>query len=294
MMKTLRRPQFRYGVIVIVLILAWYFLFSFRPIAMSLRIALSDYQLLHPGSSPWVGVKHFQTLLFDYSLFWKAVQNTAVYTLLITVVTVPLALLLSSCLAQVVRGRAFYQAAVFMPVVVSMAAVALMFRHLMDPNGILNHLLRDFGFPPYKWLVGADSAMPSIAAIEIWKGLGGNVVILLAGLLAIPKEFYDAAEVDGAGTLQRFRHITLPLLSPVLKLVIIIIIIGSLQAYTGVIILTNGGPARATLMMNQFVVSEAFDSLRLSLAASASFFLFFATLAITVFQLRLMRSKWEY
>lgn len=290
-LKTLRK--YYYVVIVLAPILAWYLLFSFRPIVMSLRMALSDYQLLDPGHSPWTGVAYFESLL-DYSLFWKAASNTIVYAAIITLATIPLCLVLGSALTSVIRGRGFYQSAIFLPVVVSMAAIALMFRHLMDPGGILNHLLRDVGLPPWKWLVGAKSAMPSIATIAIWKGLGGNVVITLAGMLSIPEELYDAAKVDGANGWQRFRHVTLPLLGPTLKLLLIIITIGSLQAYTSVILLTNGGPANATLMMNQFIIQEAFNNFRLSLASAASFFLFVTIFVITMFQLRAMRTRWEY
>lgn len=293
-LKVLRKPQFRFGLMVLAPVAAWYLLFSFRPIVMSLKMALSDYQLLDPGNSPWVGAEHFRVLLFEYSLFREAAQNTAVYTLMITLATIPLTLVLASSLVSVVRGRGFYQAAVFLPVVVSMAAIALMFRHLMDPGGILNHLLVSVGLRPWKWLVGANSAMPSIATVAIWKGLGGNVVITVAGMLAIPEEMYDAAKVDGAGPLGRFRHVTLPLLGPTLKLVFILITIGSLQAYTSVLLLTNGGPANATLMMNQFIVQEAFNSFRLSLASAASFILFIVILSITVFQLKVMKSDWEY
>lgn len=293
-LSALRRTQLRYMLLVLVPIFAWYAIFSFRPIVMSLKMALTDYQLLDPGNSPWVGAEHFENLLFNYGLFWTAAKNTAVYAAIIVMATIPLALVLSSALAHVIRGRGFYQGAIFLPVVISMAAIALLFRHLMDPGGIFNHLLKSAGLPPYKWLVGANSAMPSIALVAIWKGLGGNVVIILAGLLAIPEEFYEAAKVDGAGPLRQFRHITIPLLGPTLKLVLILITIGSLQAYTSVILLTDGGPANATLMMNQFVVDEAFSSFRLSLASAASFVLFLVILIITVFQMRVMKSDWEY
>lgn len=291
-MKTLRRPQFRYGIVVLGAISAWYLLFAFRPIAMSLKMALTDYKLLDPSHSPWVGAEHFKSLL-GYSLFWIAAENTVRYALMITLTMIPLALVLAMALTSV-RGRGFYQGAIFLPVVVSMAAIALMFRHLMNPGGILNHLLITAGFRPWKWLVGADSALPSVSAIAVWKSLGANTVIILAGLLSIPEELYDAARVDGAGVWKRFRHITLPLLGPTLKLVLVLVTIGSLQAYTSVIILTNGGPANATFMMNQFIVEEAFNHFRLSLASAASFVLLIAILAISVFQLRMMKTEWEY
>ena len=294
MLKILRKPQFRFGLLVLGFITAWYVVMSFRPIVMSLRMAVTDYQILDPGNSPWVGAENFKTLLFDYTLFRTAAKNTAVYALMVTLATIPLSLAIAAALAHVGRGRGFYQGAIFLPVVVSMAAIALLFRHLMDPGGVLNHLLVSVGLPKWSWLVGARSVMPSIAAIATWKGLGGNVVIMLAGLLSIPEELYDAAKVDGAGALRQFQHVTLPLLGPTLKLVLILVTIGSLQAYQGVMILTNGGPANHTFLINQFVVEEAFSNFRFGMASAGAFILLVVSLVIVVFQLRIMRSDWEY
>ena len=294
MLKILRKPQFRFGLLVLGFITAWYVVMSFRPIVMSLRMAVTDYQILDPGNSPWVGAENFKTLLFDYTLFRTAAKNTAVYALMVTLATIPLSLAIAAALAHVGRGRGFYQGAIFLPVVVSMAAIALLFRHLMDPGGVLNHLLVSVGLPKWSWLVGARSVMPSIAAIATWKGLGGNVVIMLAGLLSIPEELYDAAKVDGAGALRQFQHVTLPLLGPTLKLVLILVTIGSLQAYQGVMILTNGGPANHTFLINQFVVEEAFSNFRFGMASAGAFILLVVSLVIVVFQLRIMKSDWEY
>jgi len=293
-LKVLRRPQFRFGLAVLVPILAWYMLFLFRPIALSFRMALTDYNLLDPQNSPWVGLEHFHTIFTTYKLFWMAIKNTVLYALFITLGTVPLALVFAYCLANIARGRNWYQWALFIPVVVSMAAVSLLFRFIMQPQGILNYLMMVMGLLPSKWLAGSGTALFSIALVALWKGLGGNVVILAAGLMGIPEELYDAARVDGANAWQTFWRVTVPLLSHTLKLVIILIIIVSLQAYTSAIILTGGGPANATYMISQFVVEEAFTNLRFGLASGAAFVLFFIILAVTLAQLRLMRTSWEY
>jgi len=257
-------------------------------------MAIVDYDLLDPISSPFVGLAHFKALLFtEYQLFWTAVINSFSYALYISL-GVPLALVFAYCLANITRGRNKYQWALFLPVVVSMAAIALLFRFMMTANGILNCLLKAGGLPPSRWLAGPESALPSIALVSLWKGLGGNIVILAAGLLSIPMELYDAAKVDGANGWQTFWKITLPLLSHTLKLVIILATIGALQAYTSAIILTGGGPAGATYMISQFIVEEAFANLRFGLASSVAFVLFAVILLITLMQFRLMRTKWEY
>jgi len=294
-LRTLRRPQFRFGLLVLVPILIWYVLFSFRPVVMGLRMAVIDYNLLNPTSSPFVGLQHFRTILTKYELFWTAVGNTLTYAVLVNLGTVPIALVFASCLANVARGRNWYQWALFLPVVVSMAAIALLFRFLMDPGvGLFNHLLKTVALPPSRWLTGPTSALYSIVLVVLWKSLGGNIVILTAGLLAIPRELYDAAKVDGANAWQHFWRVTLPLLSHTLKLVIILATIGSLQVYTSAIILTGGGPGRATYMISQFVVDEALRNFRFGLASSAAFVLFLAILAVTLLQLRAMRIRWEY
>jgi len=261
---------------------------------MSFRLALIDYKLLDPLSSPWVGLDHFQTIFTGYSLFWTAVTNTGLYALFINLGTLPLAMTFAYCLSNVVRGRNLYQWALFLPVVVSMAAISLLFRFMMDPSGILNHILKLLGLPPSKWLAGILSALPSIALVALWKGLGGNIVILAAGFLGIPVELYDAAKVDGANAWQTFWHITIPLLGPTLKLVVILITIGSLQAYTSAIVLTNGGPGRRTFMISQFIIEEAFSNFRFGLASAAAFVLFFIIFVVTLVQIRMMRTEWEY
>jgi ABC-type sugar transport system permease subunit len=292
--KALRRPQFRFGLLVLLPIVAWYILFAFRPLVSAFRMAMIDYKLLDPASSPFVGLRHFRTILSGYELFWKAGANTLLYAVMIVAGTLPFALGFAYCLTNVLRGRNLYQWALFLPVVVSMASIALLFRFLMDQGGILNHALKAIGLPPSKWLAGIDSALPSVALVALWKGLGGNIVILAAGLLGIPEELYDAARVDGASAWATFWRITLPLLSHTLKLVVILVTIGSLQAYTSIVILTRGGPARATYMISQFVVEEAFSAFRFGLASAASFALFAAILAVTLLQIRALRTEWEY
>lgn len=294
-MKTLRKPQLRFGLFVLVPILAWYLLFSFRPVFMGLRMAVLDYKLLDPSNSPFVGLQHFNTIFTQYELFWTTAKNTGTYAALMNLGMVPIALVFAYCLANVRRGRGFYQWALFLPVVVSMAAVALLFRFLMDPGvGLFNHVLRTVGLPTSKWLTGSTSAMYSIVLVALWKGLGGNIVLLTAGLLGIPREIYDAAKVDGANNWQRFWRVTLPLLGHTLKLVVILVTIGSLQVYTSAVILTGGGPARATYMISQFIVEEAFTNFRFGLASSSAVMLFLVVLGITLVQLRLIRVEWEY
>ena len=292
--KALRRPQFWFGIFVFVPTVIWFFIFSYRPILLAFRMSVVDYRLLDPAHSPWMGLKNFQTLL-AHDLLWTSAGNTIKYALLVNLGMLPVAMILAYCLVNIIRGRNFYQWAIFIPVVVSVVAVGLLFIMLMDPNkGILNYALKSLGLPTSKWLTGKSSAMLTIAAIDIWKGMGVNIVLLTAGLLNIPQEMYDAAKVDGANAWQVFWKVTIPLLSYTLTFVMVIVAVGSLQVYTSALILTGGGPAHATYMINMYIVDEAFTNLRFGTATAASLFLFAAIMVITLVQIRLFRTRWQY
>ncbi|MCC7352127.1 MAG: sugar ABC transporter permease, partial [Anaerolineae bacterium] len=165
----------------------------------------------------------------------------------------------------------------------------------MDPQvGTINYILKTLGLPRSRWFSGPESAMYSIVLVDIWKGMGTYIVLLTAGLLNIPQEIYDSAKVDGANAWQTFWQITIPLLSYTLTLVMVLLAIGSLQVYTSALIMTGGGPGRATYMINLLIVEEAFANLRFGLATAASLVLFAAILVVTAIQLRLTRAGWQY
>jgi len=293
--RVVRKPQFRFGLLVLVPILVWYALLSFRVNALAFKMAVIDYDLLHPEQSVFVGLEHFRTIFEGYKLFWVAGLNTLRYSVMINAIMLPVSMVLAYCLAHVARGRDAYQWALFLPVVVSMAAMALLFRSLMDPDmGTFNRMLNSVGLPRSKWITGPRSAMVSIVLVDVWKASGVYTVLLAAGLLNIPAQLYDAAKVDGANAWQTFARITVPLLQHTLMLVIILVTIGSLQVYVSALILTNGGPGTATTMISQFIISEGFTNMRFGLASAASLVLFAVILTITMFQMRIMRTTWEY
>ena len=293
--RVVRKPQLWFGLLVLVPILVWYALLSFRVNALAFKMAVIDYDLLHPERSVFVGLAHFQTIFEGYKLFWVAGLNTLRYSVMINALMLPVSMVLAYCLAHVARGRDAYQWALFLPVVVSMAAMALLFRSLMDPDtGTLNRMLNSVGLPRSKWITGPRSAMVSIVLVDTWKASGVYTVLLASGLLNIPAQLYDAAKVDGANAWQMFTRITMPLLQHTLMLVVILVTIGSLQVYVSALILTNGGPGTATTMISQFIISEGFTNMRFGLASAASLVLFAVILTITMLQMRVMRTTWEY
>src|SRR5262245_14994467 len=292
--RVVRRPQFWFAAVWLVPTTIWYSLFLFFPILRGFWLAVVDYNISRPAASPFVGLDNLRRLLLNPLLF-VSLKNTVMLGALQFVIMLPLALLVSICLVNLRRGTALYQGITFLPVVVSLVAVSLLFRMLMDPElGQLNQILRALGLPTSKWLSSSDSALISVAVIDIWKGLGFYVVLLTAGMLNIPGELYEAARVDGTNEWQRFWYMTLPLLRHTLVLVMIILAIGSLQVYTGPVVLTNGGPAYSTYVFNMLIVEEAFTNLRFGTAAVAALVQFGLVFVVSLVQLKLIRPRWSY
>jgi ABC-type sugar transport system permease subunit len=290
--KTLRRPQFWFGLIVLLPILVWYAWFSFGPVLRAFWMSTVQYDLLNPADSKFVGLKNFQQV-FSYPLFWTAVQRTITFSVFVYLGTLPLALFISLCLVSVAHGRNFYQFVIFLPVVVSYVAIALLFRMLMDPQtGQFNYILHALGLPTSLWITGPNSALPAIAMIDIWKGLGFHVVIITAGLLGIPEEMYDAAKVDGAGAWHRFRYVTIPLLGNTLLLESVIMVAGTLQSFTNAEIIGCAGDS--CFWISRLVYTEAFTNMRFGFATASAFVLFVFILGLTIVQVRVLKPDWQY
>lgn len=284
------RPQFWFGLVVLLVAFAWYAIFVYRPLIRGLYMSLEHYKVLHPADSTWAGLANFRSL-FTYDRFWIAVENTLTYTALLYVISIPAALLVSWCISNVRRGRRFYEFVVFLPVVVSLVAIAMLFRMLMNPDfGVFNSVLGALHLPTSHWIFSPDSALPSVVLVDVWKGLGFYVVLLTSAMLAVPAELNDAAKVDGAGPWGVFRRVTLPSIMPTLALVSIFTIYSGLQVYVSPTVL-GPGPGTSTLMLNEFIVDEAFTSFNLSMATAASTVLFVFVLILTIIQLRVLRSR---
>jgi len=294
--RIMRMPQFHFGMIVLIPLIAWYTWFGLGPILRAFWMATVKYKLLQPELSEFVGLRNF-VALYQYDRFWIAIRHTLEYAALFYVGMLPTSLLISSCLVAVGRGRNLYQGIIFLPVVVSMVAIALLFKMLMNPEmGQFNRILRALGFPTVRFLGGSESALASVVGVDIWKALGFYVVILTAGMLGIPEEMYDAAKVDGAGPWQRFWRITFPLMGHTIALVSVLMLMHGLQVYTQVVVLPRspGGPGTATYVLNLLVYDEAFSNLRFGFATAAAFSLFLIIIVVTLLQLKLLQPRWQY
>lgn len=259
------------------------------PVAAALLMSLTDfdiYALADLSNLRFVGLDNYAALL-QRPLFWQALWNTVIFV----VVGVPLsigaslgtALLLHS---KVARFQGFFRTALFAPVVTTLVAVAVVWRYLFHTRyGLINHALGHFGITPIDWLGDPQWAMPAIVLLSVWKNFGYNMVILLAGLQAIPEDLYEAARLDGAKRWALFRHITLPGLAPLLLVVGILTMAGHFQLFAEPYVMTQGGPAQRTVTVLYLMYEEGFKWWSLGSASAVAFVLFVIMFAITLLQL---------
>lgn len=276
-------------------ILPWligFIAFSGGPILASLGISLSEYSILSPPK--FIGMGNYTQLLND-ELFYKAVANTVYYVGVSVPLGVTLAFLMAIALNQKLRGQTWFRTIFYLPSVVSGIAVALLWSWLLNADfGLFNFLLSLVGITGPKWLFSTTWAMPSIIIMSLW-GVGGNMVVFLAGLQGIPEHLYEAAELDGAGEWGKFWNVTIPMISPVIFFNMIVTIIGAFQIFDQVYIMTNGkgGPANATLVYVLYLYRNGFEYFKMGYASALAVVLFLIILAITVVQFAVAR-RWVY
>jgi len=267
--------------------------FFFLPVGGSLLLSITDfdiYAIADPRNARVVWLRNYIDLLSN-PVFWTAVKNTFYFALVggpLTVATSLGAALLIN--ARIVKYKAFFRTVFFIPFVTTLVAVAIVWRYLYHPQyGFLNYMLGWFGLGPIEWLGDPRWAMPSIILMAVWKNFGYNMLIFLAGLQNIPGELYEASDLDGAGPLRQFWHITLPMLAPTFLFVGVITMIGYFQLFAEPYVMTSGGPLRSTTSLVLLMYEEGFRWWRMGVAAAVAFILFLIILAWTQLQFRLQR-----
>lgn len=234
-------------------------------------------------------------LLAQDPLFWTALVNTVIFVLVVAPTQGGLALLLAVLINQKLPGINIFRTIYFMPVVVSMVVVSLLWRFIYDgQNGLLNAVLGFFSFgaiEPIDWLGNPDTALPALIAMSVWQGVGFHMVIWLSGLQTIPGVLYEAASIDGATTWQKFRFVTLPGLRNTGILVLIVITMQAFSLYTQVQIMTRGGPVDATQSIVYQAVIRGFEQQNIAMGSAISVILFIIVLSISLLQRYLTREK---
>jgi multiple sugar transport system permease protein len=267
-------------------------IFVVYPILSAFYLSFHRYTLLEPPV--WRGLDHYVELLGD-PRFRKAIINTLLFALMTVPVGTCLSLLLAALINKPLRGILLYRTAYYLPVVASFVAVSFIWLWLFEPQfGMLNQLLGLVGLSGLSWLRDPSTALLSIAILSIWKNAGFNMVIFLAGLQGIPQYLYEAAEIDGANAVQRFRHITIPMLSPTTFFVFVVYFIGALQMFVQSWILTQGGPLDSTLTVVYLIYQNGFENLKMGYACAMSVVLFAFIAAVTYLNTRVLKYETHF
>jgi multiple sugar transport system permease protein len=263
--------------------------FMFVPILLAFYISLNEWTLI--GTPTFVGLGNYRDMLED-SEFLRAFYNTGIYTLGTVPTSIALGLVVALGLNRKLPGRTLLRSIFFVPVIISLVAVALIASWIFNDNyGIINAALSAVGIGDVPWLSSARWAMISLIIATLWIRLGFNMVIYLAALQSIPTELYDAARVDGASGWRRFRHITWPLLGPTTFLLVIINIIYSLHVFDLIYVMTGGGPGFSTTVLVQYIYQMAFTEGQMGYASAIGVVLYLLLLIFTVFQWRVTRQS---
>lgn len=294
-------------------------LLSFRivPILLSVRISLYDWGMA--GARKFVGFANYLQVLKD-PIFYSSLLNTFWYAAFTVPVMLFLSLTIAVLLNQKIKGLGFYRTLYYLPVVTSIVAVSIVWKWLFNPErGLLNYILSFLSISPIRWLedprgiftlifsalgirlpqvlAGPSIALCSLILMSIWKGLGYNIIIFLAGLQNIPTQFYEAAKIDGAGTFRLFRNVTWPLLTPTTFYVLIMSTIVAFEAFAQVWIMTGpppGGPLGTTKLVMYYFYEQSFELWRLGYGASIAFIAFLIILGLTIFQRKFLEKRVHY
>ncbi|SEI11340.1 MULTISPECIES: sugar ABC transporter permease [unclassified Leifsonia] len=237
------------------------------------------------GTANWTGLANFQRLLGD-TTFHTAVLNTFYYAILHIPLTFVVSLGLALLLNTKLRGVAFFRTAAFFPYITSIVAIAVVWNLLFSPQyGPINQLLHFVGIAnPPTWLQSTTWALPATVIVSTWRDMGYYMVLFLAGLQTVPRELHEAARVDGASVWQRFWNVTMPCLRPTTFFVTVMLTINSFKVFDLILVMTNGGPGNATLVLSQFIYQTAFVQNQFGYASAASIVLFLICIVVTIIQ----------
>lgn len=270
-------------------------LFLVLPILFAVFLSLHKVELLGGFSFKFIGAKNFTRMLDDERV-WIALKNTAQYVAIVVPLQTIIALLLASTLNAGIKGKNLFRIIYFLPTVTSSAVLTLIFMWIYNSNGLLNHFLSFLGLPTYNWIGDPSVALKAIMLMNVWSTAPFFMVIYLAALQDIPDTMYEAAEIDGANSWQRFIHITVPLLKPVTSFVVIMGIIGTFQLFDQSYIFSagSGGPNNATLTVVLLIYQYAFKSLDMGYASALAFMLAAVILIVTFLQRKFFKEEKLY
>ncbi|WP_245553004.1 carbohydrate ABC transporter permease [Brevibacillus massiliensis] len=268
--------------------------FFFFPIAYMIYLSFQDWSLLSLDEMEWAGTANYEALFADAD-FYQVLKGTLVYTVSTVAIGIGAALLLALWLNRKAKIYGLVQAAVFSPHIISLVSVAMLWMWLMDPQyGLLNAILEFLGLPAYTWLADTKSALVSLILVSVWKGIGYNTLVFIAGLQSIPREIYEAAALDRSPGWKTLWKITIPMLSPTLFFLLVINTISSFQVFDTIYIMTQGGPVNSTNMLVFYIYEQGMDFYNGGIASAASVVLLGIVGALTLLHFRFMEKRVHY
>jgi multiple sugar transport system permease protein len=266
-------------------------LFTIGPMVTSLYLSFTDYAVI--DRPKWVGLGNYVHMFTDDPLVWQALRVTATYSLGAIPLTLLVSFLVALLMHQQVYGVRVFRTIYYLPSVIAGVPVALLWMWILNPEfGLMNNFLRLFGIEGPKWLYSTTWVIPSFVLMSLWQ-VGVPMVVFLAGLQSIPVHLYEAAEIDGAGLWAKFRHVTLPMMSPVILFVMIASIIDSFQTFTPAFLMTNGGPANASLFYGLYLYNNAFKWFKMGYASALAWLMFLIILLLSGLVFR-SSIRWVY
>jgi multiple sugar transport system permease protein len=267
------------------LTLAAFYLF---PVVYSLVLSLLNFNPLNPSATTWAGLANYVKAFRD-PVLGKAAVNTLYFVVGTVPVTTVLALVLAILLNRSLPGQTFFRAGFFVPTLVSMVVISLVFKELYAQDGILNQALSLLGIQGKAWLLDERTALPGIMLMDVWSAIGYYMLLFLAGLQAIPRDLYEAASIDGSSKLSQVFQITLPHLRPVALVVIVVNTIRSFQVFIEVFVMTRGGPLNSTLTVVYDLYERAFYRFEMGYASAIAYLLFAIIFLVSLIQARFLR-----
>ena len=269
-----------------------FLVFTFGPMVASLYLSFTRYKI---GATPeWVGLSNYQEAFFSDKLFWPSLGHTAYYALVLVCIGVFLSLL-AALLLNNIKGKGVLRALFYLPSLTPVVALAVIWGWLLQPKyGLVNYILSLVGITGPGWFTSQVWAIPGIILVSLWASVGGGrMIIFLAGLQGVPKELYEAADIDGASGLTKFWHVTIPLISPTILFNAIISIIGSFSVFSLAYVATEGGPNYATWFYMLHLYYNAFSYFQMGYASALAWILFVLILLLTLLQMQLSR-RWVH
>lgn len=256
---------------------------TLTPVLLLFYYSLTSWNMF--GAAEWVGLENFERLVGDAS-FHKALGNTAYYAVFHIPLTIVASLGLALLLNQKLRGAAFFRTVAFFPYITSIVAIAVVWNMLFSPEyGPINQFLRALGVTDAPgWTVSEGWAMPAVIIVGTWRYMGYYMLLFLAGLQTVPAELHEAARIDGANAWQRFWNVTLPCLRPTMFFVTVMVTIESFKVFDMILVMTDGGPGQATLVLSQYIWQKGFEQFQLGYASAVAVVLFLICILVTVVQ----------